>query len=105
MKPEAFLEKLAKQDFPAPVLVEREVGGFLDLHAHPYEVHALVIEGQIDITIGGIKCSYLAGDAFHLLPNQIHSENYGAKGVKYLASRKGGALQEAINLDGQIVQD
>jgi len=105
MKPEAFLDKLAKQDFPAPVLVEREVGGFLDLHAHPYEVHALVIEGQIDITIGGIKSSYLAGDAFHLLPNQIHTENYGAKGVKYLTSRKGGALQEAINLDGQIVQD
>ena len=52
MKPEAFLEKLAKEDFPVPVLVEREVGGFLDLHSHPYEVQALVTEGQIDITMG-----------------------------------------------------
>ena len=94
MKPEAFLEKLAKEGFPAPVLVEREVGRFLDLHSHPYEVHALVIEGQIDITINGIKTTYLAGDAFHLLPNQIHTENYGAKGVKYLASRKDLALQD-----------
>ena len=94
MKPEAFLEKLAKEEFPAPVLVEREVGGFLDLHSHACEVHALVIEGQIDITIDGIKTAYLAGDAFHLLPNQIHTENYGAKGVKYLASRKSSAAQE-----------
>lgn len=105
MKPEAFLEKLAKEDFPVPVLVEREVGGFLDLHSHPYAVQALVTEGQIDITINGIKTAYLAGDAFHLPLNQMHTENYGAKGVKYLASRKGGALQEAINLDEQTLQD
>lgn len=98
MKPEAFLEKLAKEDFPAPVLVEREVGRFLDLHSHPYEVHALVIEGQIDITINGIKTAYLAGDAFHLLPNQIHTENYGAKGVKYLASRKLTTTQEQLSV-------
>ena len=97
MKPEAFLEKLAKEDFPAPVLVEREVSGFLDLHSHPYEVQALAIEGQIDITIGGIKTAYLAGDVFHLPPNQIHSENYAAKGVKYLASRKSTTTQEQLS--------
>ena len=98
MKPEAFLEKLAKEDFPAPVLVEREVGGFLDLHSHPYEVKALVIEGQIDITIDGIKTAYLAGDVFHLLPDQIHIESYGAKGVKYFASRKSTATQEQLSV-------
>ncbi|MEN9864284.1 MAG: hypothetical protein RLZZ601_2048 [Pseudomonadota bacterium] len=98
MKPEAFLEKLAKEGFPAPVLVEREVGGFLDLHSHPYEVQALVIEGQIDITIGGIKTAYLAGDVFHLPPNQTHTENYGAKGVKYLASRKLTTTQEQLSV-------
>jgi quercetin dioxygenase-like cupin family protein len=97
MKPEVFLEKLAKEGFPTPVLVERAVGEFLDSHSHPYEVHALVIEGQIDIAIDGIKTVYLAGDAFHLLPNQIHTENYGAKGVKYLASRKGSVLQDGLS--------
>lgn len=99
MKPEVFLEKLVKESFPAPVLVERAVGEFLDSHSHPYEVHALVIDGQIDITINGIKTTYLAGDGFHLLPNQIHTENYGAKGVKYLASRKGIALEESLSQD------
>ena len=94
MKQEVFLEKLAKEGFPEPALVEREVGGFLDLHSHPYEVQALILDGQIDIIIGGIKSTFLAGDVFHLLPNQIHTENYGAKGVKYLASRKPPVNQE-----------
>lgn len=92
MSPEAFLEKLAKEDFPAPILVERKVG-FLDLHSHDYEVQALVTEGQIDITIDGIKTAYLAGDVFHLTNNQIHAESYGAKGVQYLASRKSPTAQ------------
>lgn len=94
MKQEVFLDKLAKEGFPEPVLVEREVGGFLDLHSHPHEVQALILEGQIDIIIGGLKSIFLAGDMFHLLPNQIHTENYGAKGVKYLASRKSLVNQE-----------
>jgi len=98
MKQEVFLEKLTKEQFPEPVLVEREVGGFLDLHSHPYEVQALIIEGQIDIIISGIKSTFLAGDVFHLLPNQIHTENYGAKGVKYLASRKSLLNQEELNV-------
>ena len=98
MKQEVFLEKLTKEQFPEPVLVEREVGGFLDLHSHPYEVQALIIEGQIDIIISGIKSTFLAGDVFHLLPNQIHTENYGAKGVKYLASRKSLLNQEELSV-------
>ena len=98
MKQEVFLEKLTKEQFPEPVLVEREVGGFLDLHSHPYEVQALIIEGQIDIIISGIKSTFLAGDVFHLLPNQIHTENYGAKGVKYLASRKSLLKQDELNV-------
>ena len=53
MKQEAFLEKLAKEDFPEPVFVARDHGGFLDLHSHPYEVLALVTECQIDIAIEG----------------------------------------------------
>ena len=98
MKQEVFLETLTKEGFPEPVLVEREVGGFLDLHSHPYEVQALIIEGQIDIIISGIKSIFLAGDVFHLLPNQIHTENYGAKGVKYLASRKSLLKQDELNV-------
>jgi hypothetical protein len=99
MNQTAFLDLLTKGEFPAPICVLQECGGFVESHSHPYEVKALVTQGQIDIVIDGIKTSYLAGDVFHLLANQIHSESYGGKGVQYLASRKGIELQEGFALD------
>jgi len=83
-----FLSMLAQEDFPAPVLVTREANGFLDTHSHPFEVKALVIQGQINITINDIKHCHVTGYLFHLLNNQVHTESYGIQGVEYLASRK-----------------
>jgi quercetin dioxygenase-like cupin family protein len=75
MNQTAYLEKLHKEEFPAPALVVREHSLFIDHHSHQYEAVALVLEGQIDINIGGAKKSCLAGDTFHLLPNQVHTES------------------------------
>lgn len=100
-KQEVFLNALKKEDFPEPILIVGERSVFLDQHSHPYAVRALVIDGQIDITSSGIKSTYLAGDTFELLAGQPHSENYGGKGVQYLASRKGALMQEKLDL-GQI---
>ena len=96
MNQNAYLELLHKQGFPAPVLVVRERSLFLDHHSHQYEVIALVLEGQIDINIGGAKKICLAGDAFHILPNQVHTESTGTKGVKYLVSRKVSNVDEEV---------
>lgn len=88
MNLETFLKVLSAEDFPEPVLVIRERSGFLDNHAHPFEVRALVTQGQIDIVIDGTKRTYLTGDVFHLPHSQEHAESYGDEGVQYLASRK-----------------
>ena len=100
MNQTAFLDLLTKGEFPAPICVLQECGGFVESHSHPYEIKALVTRGQIDIVIDGIKTSYLAGDVFHLPANQIPSESYGGNGVQYRASRKGIELQEGFVLDG-----
>jgi len=83
-----FRDELAKDGFPAPVIVEREANGSLGINTHPFEAKALILSGQIDITVDGIKVSYRVGDVFHLLKNQAHSESYGPSGVRYLAGRK-----------------
>lgn len=88
MNQDAFLKVLIQDNFPEPILVVREQGGFLDNHTHPFEVKALVTRGQIDIMIDGVKQTYLAGDVFHLKHGQEHAESYGNQGVQYLASRK-----------------
>ncbi len=89
MNRDDFLKVLSQDSFPEPVLVVREQGGFLDTHTHPFEVKALVTQGQIDIVIDGLKQTYLSGDVFHLMHSQEHAEGYGNQGVQYLASRKG----------------
>jgi hypothetical protein len=85
---EQFIKTLASEGFPEPILVEREAGVFLGSHVHPFEVRALVISGQIDLVIDGVRSAYIAGDVFHLQANQVHTECYGNKGVQYWASRK-----------------
>ncbi len=88
MTQDQFLKMLVSDEFPEPTLVEREAGSTLGSHAHPFEVKALVVSGQIDLVVDGVKSVYIAGDVFHLLPNQVHTERYGNAGVQYWASRK-----------------
>lgn len=88
MNHELFLEQLAKDGFPLPVMVSCEPSGFIEQRSYPFEVKALVLEGQIDFLISGQRTIYLPGDVFHLSENQLHTESYGSKGVKYLVSRK-----------------
>ena len=88
MTKEQFLSMLVLEGFPEPILVEREADGFLGDHTHPFEVKALVVSGQIDLVVDGVRTSYISGELFHLLENQVHTERYGNNGVQYLASRK-----------------
>ena len=88
MNQEQFIELLKKEGFPDPVLVEKEPHGYVDQHAHTFEAKALILSGQIDIAINRVKTTYLSGDIFHLQANEVHSESYGSKGVKYLVGRK-----------------
>jgi len=82
-----FEALLKEKGFPAPVLVERDAGG-LGPHCHDFEPMALILDGEIAIEINGKTTIYRPGDVFHLESNQLHSERYGVKGVRYLASRK-----------------
>jgi quercetin dioxygenase-like cupin family protein len=88
MNTEQFLHLLREEGFPEPVEVEQIPNGSLDVHEHPFEVKALVLEGSIEIVINGLSTTYQAGDIFQLRYKQPHSESYGPSGVKYLASRK-----------------
>ena len=88
MNTEQFLRLLRDEGFPEPVEVQQIANGSLDLHEHPFEVKALVLEGSIEIVINGLSKTYQADDIFQLQYKQPHSESYGPSGVKYLASRK-----------------
>ena len=88
MNKEQFLQLLERDGFPEPVEVHQTPNGHLHEHEHPFEVRALIIEGDIKIVSDGISKTYNIGDVFQLGFKQAHSESYGPEGVKYLASRK-----------------
>ena len=88
MNSEQFLQLLRRDGFPEPVEVQQVPKWQLGIHEHPFEVKALVVEGDITIVIDGLSKIYKAGEIFHLEFKQPHAESYGPEGVKYLASRK-----------------
>lgn len=83
-----FLQLLRRDGFPEPVEVQQVPNGWLGIHEHPFEVKALVVEGDITVEVDGLSTIYKVGDVFHLALKQPHAESYGSEGVKYLASRK-----------------
>jgi quercetin dioxygenase-like cupin family protein len=83
-----FVNRLLAEGFAEPVTVNREANGSLDLHTHPFEAKALILEGEIRICWSESDQVYKAGDIFSLGANTPHTEHYGPNGVTYLVGRK-----------------
>ncbi len=88
MDRDSFLEQLRAAGFEQVTTVTREALGALDVHTHPFEARALVLEGEITIACAGQETVYRSGDVFHLARAEPHSEHYGPAGVSYLFGRK-----------------
>lgn len=58
-------------------LVEIKKGSDLPLHQHPHEQITYILEGQLDMTIGGKLCSLTAG-MYYVIPSNIP---HGAKAI------------------------
>ncbi len=68
----------------------------LDTHVHPFAVQALVVRGEVWLTVGGDTRYLQAGDTFTLGREVAHAERYGDKGATYWVARRNGA-----NNDGE----
>lgn len=88
MERDDFIEMLAREGFQTTALVEREADSSLENHTHAFEAKALILEGELTLTVAGKKTRYQTGDVFHLMTNETHSERYGPEGVCYLVGRK-----------------
>jgi len=90
MDQQAFKTMLESEGFEV-VVVEREANISMDLHSHPFEAKAMILEGEIRVVVDGKETHCCAGDTFHLNANIMHTETYGPTGVKYIAGRKAAA--------------
>ena len=57
-------------------------------HSHPFDVLALVLEGEITLTRQGSKRTYRVGDEFVMEAGCKHVEDVGPQGVRYLVGRR-----------------
>lgn len=60
----------------------------LDTHTHPFGVRAVVVAGQMWLSVGGSERALAVGDSFALDANVPHAERYGPAGASYWVARK-----------------
>ena len=69
-------------------------------HAHPFDVRALVLNGEITVTVEGVEYAYREGDVFVVPAGHRHGESVGGAGVHYLVGRRPVAAEQTIDQSG-----
>ena len=64
----------------------------VDTHTHPFSVQALVVQGEMWLTVGGQTKHLRAGDRFELEHSVPHAERYGSDGATYWVARRNRTL-------------
>lgn len=62
----------------------------LDTHTHPFAVRALVVRGEMWLTVDGQTRHLAAGSPFVLDRDVLHAERYGADGATVRVARRNG---------------
>lgn len=60
----------------------------LETHVHPFDVLALVVQGQMWLTVGDETRRLSEPDTFELEADLPHAERYGDEGATYWVARR-----------------
>ena len=58
-----------------------------DTHTHPFHARAMVVQGEMWLTVDGETRHLGIGDRFELPPGKPHAERYGPQGATYWVAR------------------
>jgi quercetin dioxygenase-like cupin family protein len=59
----------------------------LDTHSHDFAVEALVVQGEMWLTLNGQTQHLKPGDRFNRARDVSHAERYGSQGATYGVAR------------------
>lgn len=85
---EAFKAKHLAAGFDEVIERSWQPNTVLDTHTHPFAVDALVVQGEMWLTVNGLTQHLLPQDRFTLAREVPHEERYGAQGATYWVARK-----------------
>ncbi len=60
----------------------------IDWHSHAFSVRSLVVQGDMQLTVGDEQCHLKTGDRFQLERDVPHVERYGPEGATFWAARR-----------------
>jgi quercetin dioxygenase-like cupin family protein len=83
-----FRQKALDAGFDEVIEREWAPNTVLDKHTHAFGVHAILIRGEMWLTMNDRTLHLLPGSIFELEPNVPHDERYGAEGAAYWVARK-----------------
>lgn len=63
-------------------------GEVLPTHSHDFDVHAVVVQGEMWLTEGDSTRHLQTGDRFTLARGAPHAERYGPQGATYWVARR-----------------
>jgi hypothetical protein len=85
---EAFEAEARAQGFDEIAERKWDPGTVVQSHTHPFSVRALVVQGEMWLSVGNDVRHLGPGDEFTLDRNVAHSERYGTEGATYWAARR-----------------
>jgi quercetin dioxygenase-like cupin family protein len=88
MNVEDFEATLRQDGFTELLVRQQAPGHFLGDHQHAFDARALVIQGDITLTVAGAASAYPLGTVFELASGTPHQERAGPEGVTYLVGRR-----------------
>ena len=83
-----FEARLKAEGYPEIRVNEFEPNRKNAEHSHPFDALALVLDGDITITVDGKATTYRRGDEFSMKAGCRHIEDIGPQGVSYLVGRR-----------------
>jgi quercetin dioxygenase-like cupin family protein len=85
----AFKADMLARGFDTVVEREWPPDMVVDVHSHPFEAQAIVVRGEMWLTVDGVTRHLQPGGTFSLAAGIRHSERYGAVGATYWVGRRG----------------
>jgi mannose-6-phosphate isomerase-like protein (cupin superfamily) len=85
---EAFAAAASAEGFDEVLERRWAPGTVLESHTHPFALRALVVQGEMWLTVGTAVRHLRPGDAFALDREVPHAERYGAEGATYWVARR-----------------
>lgn len=85
---DAFAASMKQQGFDQVVERTWRAHTTIEEHSHPFDARAVVVRGEMWLTVDGRTEHLLPGGTFELPANLPHAERYGADGATYWVARR-----------------